>query len=141
MEANFNNDIIGNIQGGGNGLIDGESVRVYSLGPEDSMNRALARYIQRVAASPIYVPSHTDPPHGARGPLRPRQRPLLVHVVRLSGRGVPRGERELLARQHTANDTLGGVNFAYLAQNARVNAAGGGVGRPRAASAENGHRT
>jgi len=41
---------------GGNGVIDAESVRVYSEGPQDSMSRSLARYIQRVAA--LYVPSH-----------------------------------------------------------------------------------
>jgi pectin methylesterase-like acyl-CoA thioesterase len=120
VEANFNNDIVGNIQGGG-GLVDGESVRVYSLGPEDSMNRSLARYIQRVGA--IYVPSHA---------IR-----LMAREDRF-GRGsdhssfttynfpavVFREANENYSRQHTANDTLGGVNFAYLAQNARVNAAG-----------------
>src|SRR5262249_19070151 len=55
VEAAFNNDIVGNSRGG-NGIIDAESVRVYSLGPEDSMSRSLARYIRRIAA--IYVPSH-----------------------------------------------------------------------------------
>lgn len=120
VEANFNNDIVGNIHGGG-GLIDGESVRVYSLGPEDSPNRALARYIQRIAA--IYVPSHS---------IR-----LMAREDRF-GRGsdhssftsfgfpavVFREANENYSRQHTANDTLGGVHFPYLAQNARVNAAG-----------------
>jgi Peptidase family M28 len=55
VEAAFNNDIVGNSRGG-NGIIDAETVRVYSQGPEDSMSRSLARYIRRTAA--IYVPSH-----------------------------------------------------------------------------------
>ena len=55
VEAVFNNDIVGNSRGG-NGIIDAESVRVYSLGPEDSMSRSLARYIHRTAA--LYAPSH-----------------------------------------------------------------------------------
>ena len=55
VEAIFNNDIVGNIHGG-NGVVDAESVRVYAVGPEDSMSRSLARYVQRTAA--IYVPSH-----------------------------------------------------------------------------------
>jgi acetylornithine deacetylase/succinyl-diaminopimelate desuccinylase-like protein len=53
VEAVFNNDIVGNSHGG-NGVVDAESVRIYSLGPEDSPSRSLARYVKRVAA--IYVP-------------------------------------------------------------------------------------
>ncbi|MBC7893931.1 MAG: M20/M25/M40 family metallo-hydrolase [Cytophagaceae bacterium] len=120
VEANFNNDIIGNIQGGG-GLIDGESVRVYSLGPEDSMNRALARYIQRVAAT--YVPSH-----GIRLMAREDRFGRGSDHSSFTSFGFPavvfREANENYSRQHTANDTVGGVNFAYLAQNTRVNAAG-----------------
>jgi hypothetical protein len=41
VEANINNDIVGNSRGG-NGVTDGESVRVYAEGPEDSMSRSLA---------------------------------------------------------------------------------------------------
>ena len=55
VEANFNNDIVGN-SSGGDGVADAGIVRVYSEGPEDSMSRSLARYIERVAA--VYVPSH-----------------------------------------------------------------------------------
>ena len=55
VEAVFNNDIVGNSRGG-NGMVDSGSIRVYSDGPEDSMSRSLARYIQRVAT--LYVPSH-----------------------------------------------------------------------------------
>ena len=55
VDADFNNDIVGNSRGG-DGTTDAESVRVYSEGPEDSMSRSLARYIGRIA--PLYVPSH-----------------------------------------------------------------------------------
>lgn len=70
VEALFNNDIVGNTHGG-NGVIDAESVRVYALGPEDSMSRSLARYIARIV--PIYIPSHVIPSHGEGRPLRARQ--------------------------------------------------------------------
>ena len=120
VEAMFNNDIVGNTRGG-NGVVDAESVRVYSIGPEDSMSRSLARYIERTAA--IYVPSHR---------IR-----LLAREDRF-GRGsdhsaftqagypaiVFRESNENLARQHSADDTVDGVDFKYLAQNARINAAG-----------------
>ncbi|MCC6316877.1 MAG: M28 family metallopeptidase [Gemmatimonadaceae bacterium] len=119
VEANFNNDIVGNIHGGG-GLVDGESVRVYSLGPEDSMNRALARYVQRVAA--LYVPAHhvrlmAREDRFGRGSDHSSFTAFNFPAV------VFREANENYSRQHTANDTLGGVDFAYLAQNARVNAA------------------
>src|SRR5439155_15977710 len=55
IEAVFNNDIVGNDKGG-NSIIDGASIRVYSEGPEDSPSRALARFIQRWGGR--YVPSH-----------------------------------------------------------------------------------
>ncbi len=119
VDANFNNDIIGNSLGG-NGQIDAKSVKVYSLGPEDNMSRSLARYIERVAA--VYVPSH-------------RVR-LLAREDRF-GRGsdhssftangfpavVFREANENFNRQHNANDLLEGVDWRYLAQNVRVNAA------------------
>ncbi len=118
VEAMFNNDIVGNSHGG-NGVVDAESVRVYAVGPEDSMARALARYIARKAA--VYVPSH--------------QIRLMAREDRF-GRGsdqssftqagypaiVFREANENFSKQHSARDTLDGVDFAYLAQNARVNA-------------------
>lgn len=48
VEAMLNNDIVGGIRGG-NGVIDAADVRVYSIGPEDSMSRSLARYVQWAA--------------------------------------------------------------------------------------------
>lgn len=119
VEANFNNDIVGGSLGG-NGIVDGESVKIYALGPEDSMHRSLARYIQRIAG--VYVPSHT---------IR-----LMAREDRF-GRGsdhssftafdfpaiVFREANENYSRQHSADDKIEGVDFRYLAQNTRVNAA------------------
>lgn len=120
VDAVFNNDIVGNSLGG-NGIRDAESVRVYAIGPEDSPARALARHIERIAG--IYVPSHR---------IR-----LMAREDRF-GRGsdqssftrfgypavVFREANENFAKQHSADDTLDGVDFGYLAQNARVNVAG-----------------
>ena len=119
VDAVFNSDIVGGSRGG-NGVSDSGSVRVYAEGPEDSMSRALARYVRQMAA--LYVPSHR---------IR-----LLARTDRFS-RGsdhqsflqfghpaiVFRESSENLDRQHTADDTLDGVDFDYLAQNTRVNAA------------------
>ena len=119
VDAMLSNDIVGNIRGG-NGIVDAESVRVYSLGPEDSISRSLARYVERTAA--VYVPSH-------------RVR-LMAREDRF-GRGsdhssftsagyaavVFREANENLAKQHSADDTLEGIDIPYLAKNARVNAA------------------
>lgn len=119
VEANLNNDIVGSSLGG-NGVVDGESVRIYALGPEDSPHRSLARYVARVAS--VYVPSH-----GIR---------LMAREDRF-GRGsdhssftafdypavVFREANENYARQHNSEDKVEGMDFRYLAQNARVNAA------------------
>jgi hypothetical protein len=120
VEANFNNDVVGN-SSSGNGVADAATVRVYSEGPEDSMSRSLARYIERIAA--LYVPSH-------------RIRLMSRHDRFNRGsdhsafnqHGYPavvfRESHENWARQHSVLDTLEGVDFRYLAQNARVNVAG-----------------
>jgi Peptidase family M28 len=120
IDAVFNNDIVGNITGG-NGTIDSKSVRIYSEGPEDSPSRALARFAVRQAAR--YVPSQ-------------RVRPM-ARVDRFgrgsdhssfNAAGYPaicfRESNENYSKQHSAKDTIEGVSFPYLAQNARVNAAG-----------------
>jgi len=119
VDANFNNDIIGNSVGG-NGQIDAKSVRVYSLGPEDNMSRSLARYIERVAA--VYVPSHR-----IRLMAREDRFGRGSDHSSFTANGFPavvfREANENFNRQHNANDLLEGVDFRYLAQNARVNAA------------------
>ncbi len=119
VDANFNNDIIGNSLGG-NGQIDGKSVRIYSLGPEDNMSRSLARYIHRVAA--VYVPSHR-----IRLMAREDRFGRGSDHSSFTANGFPavvfREANENFGRQHNAEDKLEGVDFRYLAQNARVNAA------------------
>src|SRR5205814_10038671 len=55
IQAIFNNDIVGGSVGG-DGTIDGATIRLYSEGPEDSPSRSLAIFTQRTAAR--YVPSH-----------------------------------------------------------------------------------
>jgi len=119
VDANFNNDIVGNSHGG-NGEVDNQSVRVYSEGPEDSGSRSLARYIARVAA--LYVPSHR-----VRLMARSDRFARGSDHASFSDRGYAavafREANENFAKQHSALDTVDGVDFAYLAQNARVNAA------------------
>lgn len=123
VAAVFNNDIVGNSVGG-NGRVDSESVRVFAEGPEDSPSRALAQFVRRQAAR--YVPSH-------------RVRPIARHDrfgrggdhTAFNQRGFP-GVRiteanENYGRQHMVEDTIDGVDFAYLARNARVNGAAAAV--------------
>jgi hypothetical protein len=119
IEAVFNNDIVGNVRGL-DGRVDSRTVRVYSSGPEDSPSRSLARYVQRLAAT--YVSGHrvkllAREDRFSRGsdhiPFREQGFPSIVF----------REMAENVARQHSALDTLEGVDFGYLRQNARVNAA------------------
>jgi len=120
VEANFNNDIVGSSLGG-SGTVDGESVKIYSLGPEDSMSRSLARYIARIAA--IYVPSHT-----IRLMAREDRFGRGSDHSSFTANGFPavvfREANENYRRQHSADDRIEGMDFTYLAQNARLNAAG-----------------
>ncbi|HET9830896.1 MAG TPA: M20/M25/M40 family metallo-hydrolase, partial [Vicinamibacterales bacterium] len=119
IEAVLNNDIVGNNRGG-NGIIDGASIRVYSEGPEDSPSRELARYIERWGMR--YVPSHR---------VRLMSRPdrflrsgdhTAYNQYGFAAVGF-RESRENFNRQHDPKDTFEGVSPAYLAQNTRVNAA------------------
>ena len=119
IEAVLNNDIVGNDKGG-NGIIDGATIRVYSEGPEDSPSRALARFVQRWGGR--YVPSHK---------VRPMARPdrfgrggdhSAYNQLGFTAVGF-RESRENFTRQHDVRDTFEGISLPYLAQNARVNAA------------------
>jgi hypothetical protein len=120
VEAVFNNDIVGNSRGG-NGIVDAESVRVYAIGPEDSPARALARHIVKTAG--IYVPSHRVRPM-AREDRFGRGSDQSSFTAQGFPAIVFREANENFEKQHGADDTLDGVDFGYLAQNARVNAAG-----------------
>jgi hypothetical protein len=120
IDAVFNNDIVGNIVGG-NGIVDGETVRVFSEGPEDSPSRQLARFIRRTAAR--YVPSHrvrliARHDRFGRGGDHTAFNQHGYAAVRFTE------ANEHYDRQHTVRDTADGVNSAYLAQNTRVNLAG-----------------
>jgi hypothetical protein len=119
IEAVLNNDIVGNDRGG-NGIVDGATIRVYSEGPEDSSSRALARFVQRWGGR--YVASHR---------VRPMARPdrfgrggdhSAYNQLGFTAVGF-RESRENFTRQHDVRDTFDGISLAYLAQNARVNAA------------------
>jgi hypothetical protein len=120
VEAVFNNDIVGNSRGG-NGVVDAETVRVYAIGPEDSPARALARHIHKTAA--LYVPSHR-----IRLMAREDRFGRGSDQSSFTQNGFPaivfREANENFERQHGADDKIDGVDFGYLAQNTRVNAAG-----------------
>lgn len=120
IDAVFNNDIIGNSLGG-NGILDSRTVRVFSEDPMDSPSRQLARFIRRQATA--YMPGHEvrliarEDRFGRGGDHTAFNRRGFAGV-RFSE------SRENYSRQHMAADTLGGVDFDYLARNARVNVSG-----------------
>ena len=119
IDAVLNNDIVGNDKGG-NGIIDGATIRVYSEGPEDSPSRELARFVQRWGGR--YVPSHkvrlmARPDRFGRGGDHSGYNQFGFAAVGF------RESRENFTRQHDVRDTFEGISMPYLAQNARVNAA------------------
>lgn len=115
----LNNDIVGNVESG-NGIIDGATIRLYSEGPEDSPSRELARFVQRWGAR--YVPSHrvrlmARPDRFGRGGDHSAYNQHGFAAVGF------RESRENFAHQHDPNDLFKFVSPAYVARNARVNAA------------------
>ena len=120
VQALFNNDIVGNSTGG-NGIVDGASVKVYAEGPEDSPSRALANFAKRMAAR--YVPSHELRLMARRDRFGRGGDHSGFNAAGLAAIGF-RESKENYSKQHNANDTIDGVSFPYLAQNARANAAG-----------------
>ena len=119
IQALFNNDIVGNSTGG-NGIIDGATVRLYSEGPEDSPSRSLAQFTKRVAEK--YVPSHEVRLMARRDRFGRGGDHSGFNAEGFAAVGF-RESKENYSMQHSANDTIDGVSFPYLAQNARVNAA------------------
>jgi len=82
------------------------------------MSRSLARYIERVAA--LYMPGHRVRLMARED--RFRRGSDQSSFTQLGFPGVVfREANENFAKQHSAEDTLDGVDFSYLAQNARVN--------------------
>jgi hypothetical protein len=120
IQAWFNNDIVGGSQGG-DGVIDSATVRVYSEGPEDSPSRALAVFAQRIAAQ--YVPSHQLRLMARRDRFSRGGDHSALNAHGFAAIGF-RESRENYSKQHGIGDTIDGVDFRYLGQNARANAAG-----------------
>jgi len=119
IDAVLNNDIIGGGLGG-SGLANTRAVRVFSEGPEDSPSRQLARYIHRIASR--YTPAHeirlvARHDRFGRGGDHTAFNQHGFAGVRFTE------THENYAKQHTILDTVDGVDPAYLARNARVNAA------------------
>jgi hypothetical protein len=119
VQAIFNNDIVGGSVGG-DGIVDGATIRLYSEGPEDSPSRSLATFVRRVAAQ--YVPSHRVRLMARRDRFGRGGDHTAWNLEGFAAVGF-RESRENYSKQHNANDTIEGVSFAYLGQNARVNAA------------------
>jgi len=119
VQAVFNNDIVGNSTGG-DGIVDGATIRLYSEGPEDSPSRSLAIFTRRIAAQ--YVPSHRVRLMARRDRFGRGGDHTAWNLEGFPAIGF-RESRENYGKQHNANDTIDGVSFMYLAQNARVNAA------------------
>ncbi|MDQ3488259.1 MAG: M20/M25/M40 family metallo-hydrolase [Acidobacteriota bacterium] len=120
VQALFNNDIVGNSTGG-NGIVDGATVKVYSEGPEDSPSRSLANFAKRIAER--YVPSHEIRLMARRDRFGRGGDHSGFNAEGFAAIGF-RESKENYSKQHNANDTIDGVAFPYLAQNARANAAG-----------------
>ena len=119
VQAVFNNDIVGGSVGG-DGIVDGATIRLYAEGPEDSPSRSLALFTRRIAAR--YVPSHRVRLMARRDRFGRGGDHTAWNLEGFAAVGF-RESRENYSKQHNANDTIDGVSFAYLAQNARVNAA------------------
>ncbi len=119
IQAWFNNDIVGNSHGG-DGAIDSATIRIYSEGPEDSPSRELAMFTARTAAA--YVPSHRVRLMARRDRFGRGGDHNALNAQGFAAIGF-RESRENYSKQHGPNDTIDGVDFRYLAQNARVNAA------------------
>ena len=120
IQAWFNNDIVGGSRGG-DGTTDGATIRIYSEGPEDSPSRALAMFAARIGA--VYVPSHRVRLMARRDRFSRGGDHSALNAEGFAAIGF-RESRENYSKQHGPNDTIDGVDFQYLAQNARVNAAG-----------------
>ncbi|HET7694098.1 MAG TPA: M20/M25/M40 family metallo-hydrolase [Vicinamibacterales bacterium] len=120
IQAWFNNDIVGGSRGG-DGITDGATIRLYSEGPEDSPSRALAMFAARIGAA--YVPSHRVRLMARRDRFSRGGDHSALNAEGFAAIGF-RESRENYSKQHGPNDTIDGVDFRYLAQNARVNAAG-----------------
>jgi hypothetical protein len=117
--AGMTDDIVGNVTAE-DGYVDSTSVRVFAPDPDTSKSRELARDVWGVGA--LYLPAFEVYPiwrldrFGRGGDHTP--------FIQEGWAGVRFTERvENEKRQHRPADTLGAVNFGYIANVARLNAA------------------
>ena len=117
--AGMTDDIVGNVTAE-NGYTDSTSVRIFAADPDTSKSRELARYVWGVGE--LYLPRFEVYPvwrldrFGRGGDHRP--------YVEMGVPGLRFSERvENEKRQHRPEDVLSGVNFGYVANVARLNAA------------------
>ena len=117
--AGMTDDIVGNVTAE-NGYTDSMTVRIFAADPDTSKSRELARYVW--GAAEVYLPRFKVYPVwrldrvGRGGDHRP-----YVDSGYAGLRFTERVENE--KRQHRPEDMLSGVNFGYVANVARVNAA------------------
>ena len=119
VTAAFTDDIVGNVVAE-DGTVDSTSVRIFAANPDNGPSRELGRYVWATGA--VYTPAFRVLPVwrldriGRGGDHSP--------FVRLGDAGVRFTERlENYKRQHLPTDALADVNFGYVANVARLNAA------------------
>ncbi len=117
--AGMTDDIVGNVTAE-DGHVDSTSVRIFAPDPDTSRSRELARYVW--AAGSLYLPNFEVFPVwrldrvGRGGDHR--------SYIEQGWAGLRFTERvENEKRQHRPTDELSGVNFGYVANVARLNAA------------------
>ncbi len=119
VAAAVTNDIVGNVVAD-DGTVDSTSVRVFGADPDNGMSRELARYAW--ASGTLYEPGFAVFPvfrldrisrGGDHSPFVALRDPGLRFTERL----------ENYKRQHLPTDKLADVNFGYVANVARINAA------------------
>lgn len=119
VAAAFTDDIVGNVVAD-DGHVDSTSVRVYAVDSVPSRSGELARYVWAMGA--VYTPKFAVRPTfrldrigrgGDHSPFHRMGDPALRFTERL----------ENTKRQHLPTDDLSGVNFAYVANIARLNLA------------------
>ena len=119
VAAAVTNDIVGNVVAD-DGTVDSSSVRIFGADPDNGPSRELARYTW--AAGTLYDPAFAVIPvfrldrisrGGDHSPFVTLRDPGLRFTERL----------ENYKRQHLPTDKLSDVNFGYVANVARLNAA------------------
>ena len=130
VAAAVTNDIVGNVVAD-DGKVDSTSVRIFSPDPDNGPSRELARYVWGIGN--LYEPGFVVYPvfrldrisrGGDHAPFAALRDPALRFTERL----------ENYKRQHLPTDKLADVNFRYVANIARLNAASlGSIGLAPAA--------